>query len=133
MKIVWILGNEAFQKRRDDVEGTDAIYDLWIEILHFLAVAFMQNPEPISSFDIRLGAPTRDAEKQEKNQPWINTGLRRASAGQAEFHEYAVRESQPDSVLKCRVATCRGVAERGRGHKLPSAAVPQASLTPKGL
>ena len=56
MQIMGILGNEALQQRGNDIERTDAVYDLWIEVLHFLAVALVQNLEPVAYFDIGLSA-----------------------------------------------------------------------------
>ena len=66
MQIMGILGNEAFQQRGNDVERTDAVYDLRVEILNFLAVAFVQNLEPVAFFDVGLSTMTGGATKEKK-------------------------------------------------------------------
>ena len=64
MQIVRVLGNETLQEGRDDVERTDAIYDLWIQVLHFLAVALVQNLETVAFLDVGFSALTRGATKE---------------------------------------------------------------------
>ena len=60
MQIVRIFGNETLQERGNDVERADTVYDLRIEILDFLAVALVQNLEPVASFDVGFGTMTRE-------------------------------------------------------------------------
>ena len=69
MQIVWIFRDETFEQGGDDVERRDAVDDVRIEILHFRAVAFVQNLEARSFFDVRLSAMTRCGAKKEKNEP----------------------------------------------------------------
>ena len=60
MQIVRIFGNETLQERGNDVERTNAVHDLRIEVLNFLAVALVQNLEPVPSFDVGFDAMTRE-------------------------------------------------------------------------
>jgi len=66
MQIVRVLGNETFQQRGNDVERANAVHDLWIEILHFLTVSFVQNLQPIAFFDVGLSAMAGGATKEKK-------------------------------------------------------------------
>jgi len=66
MQIVRVLGNETFQQRGNDVERTNAVHDLWIEILHFLTVSFVQDLQPVAFFDVGLRAMAGAATKEKK-------------------------------------------------------------------
>ena len=52
MKIVRVFRDETFEEGGDNVVLTDAIDDLRVEILHFLAVAFMKNLLAIALLDV---------------------------------------------------------------------------------
>jgi hypothetical protein len=56
MKIVRIFGDETFEERRDDVVFADAVNELRVEILHLLAVAFVQDMFTIAFLDVRFRA-----------------------------------------------------------------------------
>jgi hypothetical protein len=68
MQIVRIFGNETLQERGNDVERADTVYDLRIEILDFLAVALVQNLEPVPSFDVGFGAMTREEQTRAERE-----------------------------------------------------------------
>ena len=55
MKIVRIFGDETFQECRDDVVFADTVNELRVEILHLLAVAFVQDLFAIAFLDVALG------------------------------------------------------------------------------
>ena len=66
MQIMGILGNEALQQCGNDIERTDAVYDLRIEILHFLTVSLVQNLQPVAFFDVGLSTMAGGATKEKK-------------------------------------------------------------------
>jgi hypothetical protein len=59
MQIVRIFRNGPFQQCGNDVERTDAVHNLWIEVLHFLAIALVPNLQARSAIDVRFAASTR--------------------------------------------------------------------------
>ena len=69
MKIMWIFRDEPFKQSGDYVERADTVDDLWIEILHFGTVSFVQNLEPRAFFDVGLSAPAGCERKQKNDQP----------------------------------------------------------------
>ena len=68
MQVVRIFRNETLQQRGNDVERADAVYDLRIEILDFLAVALVQNLEPVAPFDVGFGTMTREEQTRAERE-----------------------------------------------------------------
>ena len=67
MKIVRIFRDKTFEQGGDNIEGTNAVDKLRVEVLHFLAVAFMQNLQARASFCVGFSAVTGSAEKKKKS------------------------------------------------------------------
>src|SRR5713101_7230028 len=77
MKIVWIFGDEAFEQRGNDVERANAVYDVRIEVLHFLAIAFVQNLQAIAVFDVRFRLVAGGLAEEKNEKPQMETDVHR--------------------------------------------------------
>jgi hypothetical protein len=82
VEIVRIFGDEAFEERGDNVVFADAVNELRVEILHLLAVAFVQDLFAIAFLDVALGtmaggqAEQRDCTKSVAPEPPGGDALR---------------------------------------------------------
>ena len=66
MQIVRILAHQTFEERGNDVERADTVDELRIEVLHFLAVALVQNLKAIAFLDVGFDAVTLRSEAKAK-------------------------------------------------------------------
>ncbi len=81
MKIVRILADESLQQRGEDIERADAIDDVRIKVLHFLAVPLVKDLKAVPFFDGRLRALAGSRERKKNKEPRINTDFHGCTEG----------------------------------------------------
>src|SRR5713101_5876393 len=76
-KIVRIFRDKTFEQGGYYVEGTDAVDQMRMEVLHFRAIAFVQNLQVRAFFNFGFSAVACCDTKKKNNCPQINAGFHR--------------------------------------------------------
>ena len=73
VQIMRIFADQTLKQRGNDVQRADTVDELWIEVLNFLPVAFVQNLEAIAFLDVGFNALAARTQEYERKEPQICT------------------------------------------------------------